>query len=120
DNIGDEDRFFRGVDLLEKHGVQPRSLMVYMLIGYDKRETWERLFYRFERMIAREIRPYPMIYGDRNRTLPLGNTGMRIGYRTLAEFQRWVIRKAYTVIPFQDYDVNAKGHGLVGQMELGL
>jgi hypothetical protein len=42
DNIGDEERFFRGVDTLERHGIPPRNLLVYMLVGYDKRETWER------------------------------------------------------------------------------
>jgi hypothetical protein len=35
----------------------------------------------------------------------------RIERRTLAEFQRWAIRKAYTFIPFENYDVNAKGRG---------
>jgi hypothetical protein len=118
DNIGDEERFFRGVDTLERHGIPPRNLMVYMLIGYDKRETWERLFHRFERMVEREIRPYPMVYGDGERTLPLGGCNQRIERRTLREFQRWAIRKAYTFIPFQDYDVSAKGHGLAGQLDI--
>lgn len=118
DNLGDEERFFRGVDTLERHGIHPRKLLVYMLIGYDKRETWERVFYRFERMTEREIRPYPMIYGDRERTLPLGNCPQRIARRTLNEFQRWAIRKAYTFVPFQDYDVAARGHGPVGQLDI--
>ena len=43
DNIGDEERFFRGVDTLERHGVPSFRLRVYMLVGYDKRETWERV-----------------------------------------------------------------------------
>jgi hypothetical protein len=110
DNLGDEERFFRGVDTLERHGIPPRNLMVYMLVGYDKRETWERVLYRFERMVARGIRPYPMVYGDRSRVLPLGGSNQRIGHRTLSEFQRWAIRKVYTFIPFEAYDVNAKGH----------
>jgi len=119
DNIGDEARFFNGVDCLARHGMHPRNLLVYMLVGYDKRETWERVFYRFNRMVAQEIRPYPMIYGDRERTLPLGGCNQLIERRTLAEFQRWAIRKAYTFIPFQDYDVSAKGHGVVGQLDFG-
>jgi hypothetical protein len=118
DNIGDEERFTKGVDTLERHGVHPRNLMVYMLIGYDKRETWERVFYRFNKMVARGIRPYPMVYGDRMRLLPLGGYNQRIGHRTLGEFQRWVIRKAYTFVPFEAYDVNAKGATVVDQMEL--
>lgn len=118
DNIGDEERFLRGVDTLERHGIPPRNLLVYMLVGYDKRETWERLFYRFNKMVERQIRPYPMVFGSRDRTLPLGGHNARIAHRTLGEFQRWVIRKAYNFIPFEQYDVNAKGRGVEGQLEL--
>jgi hypothetical protein len=110
DNIGDEERFFRGVDTLERHGIPPRNLMVYMLVGYDRRETWERLFYRLNRMVERDnIRPFPMVFGDANRKLPLGGCNQRIEHRTLGEFRRWVLRKSYTFIPFEHYDVNAKG-----------
>lgn len=105
DNLGDEERFFKGVDTLERHGVKPYSLMVYMLVGYDKRETWERLFYRFNRMVERRIRPYPMIFGDRQRRLEPEHP--IYGHRTFAEFQRWAIRKYYTVVSFEDYDGSA-------------
>jgi hypothetical protein len=118
DNIGDEERFFRGVDTLERHGIPPRNLLVYMLVGYDKRETWERLFYRFNKMAERKIRPCPMVYGSRDRTLPMGGCNMRIAHRTLGEFQRWVIRRAYNFIPFEHYDVNAKGRAVVEQLDL--
>ena len=120
DNIGDEDRFFKGVDTLERYGIPPRNLLVYMLVGYDKKETWERLFYRFNKMVEREIRPYPMIYGDRDRRIPLGGCNMRIEQRTLSEFQRWAIRKAYNFIPFEFYDVNARGHMVPEQEVLQL
>lgn len=108
DNIGDEGRFFAGIDRLERHGVPPHHVMAYMLIGYDKRETWERVMYRFQKMTARGIRPYPMVYGSRARTLPVGDCSVRAD-RTLGEFQRWVIRKSYNFVPFNEYDVNAKG-----------
>ena len=109
DNIGDEARFFRGVECLEKHGIKPYHLMVYMLVGYDPRETWERVMYRFNKMIALGIRPYPMIFGNRHRTLPLGGINAALGDRTLADFQRWVIRRTYTSVPFESYNVNGKG-----------
>jgi hypothetical protein len=115
DNIGDEDKFFSGLDKLERYGIPGSHVMAYMLVGYDKRETWERVLYRFERMVARGIRPYPMVFGDRHRGLPLGGTNRRLEGRTLSEFQRWAIRKAYTFVPFEAYDVNAKGRGVVGQ-----
>src|SRR5215831_1419248 len=117
DNLGDEQRFFAGVNLLEDAGISPRCLMVYMLVGYDKRETWERVLYRFRKMTQRGIRPYPMIYGDRERRLPLGGCNERIEKRTLAEFQRWAIRKAYTFVPFEAYDVNAKGRAIGAQSD---
>jgi hypothetical protein len=100
DNLGDEKKFFQGVDLLEKYGVSPRCLMVYMLIGYDPRETWDRVIYRFNKMVERGIRPYPMIYGDRTRRL--------LGNHTLAEFQRWAVRRMYMKVPFEHYDVSVR------------
>jgi hypothetical protein len=118
DNLGDERRFFSGVDLLEDQGVPPTCLLVYMLVGYDKRETWERVMHRFQKMVVRGIRPYPMIYGDRNRGLPLGGCNQRIAHRTLSEFQRWAIRNAYTFFPFEHYDVNAKGRANKRQADL--
>jgi len=118
DNLKDERIFMRGVDRLHAAGIPPTHLMVYMLIGWDEAETWERLFYRFNRMVALGIRPYPMVYGDRHRKLPLGGLNADIGKRTLGEFQRWVIRKAYTFVPFDEYDVNAKGKTTVGQQAL--
>jgi len=118
DNLGDEHRFMRGVETLERHGIPPQCLMVYMLVGYDRRETWARVMYRFEKMASLGIRPYPMVFENRHRTLPLGSTNQRLANRTLGEFQRWAIRKAYTFVSFQDYDVNAKGRAEVGQLAL--
>jgi hypothetical protein len=107
DNLKDEGIFFRGVDTLEKAGVPPTHLMVYMLVGYREGETMEEVMYRFQRMVARGIRPYPMVYNNANRELK--------------RFQRWAIRKAYTFVPFEEYDVNAKGRpspDLANQTEL--
>ncbi|WP_456866403.1 hypothetical protein [Bradyrhizobium sp. USDA 4503] len=92
DNLKDEETFFRGVDLLEAHGVPDRHLMAYMLIGFDKRETWERIHHRFERMVARGIRPYPMPF-DQSR-------------RDLKRFQRWAVLGHYRDDLFSEYDPN--------------
>lgn len=102
DNLGDEQRFFRGVDTLERHGIKPYCLLVYMLIGYKVGETWEQLLYRFNRMTARKIMPYPMVYGDRTRRLEPNHPAL--GQRTLGDFQRWAIRKYYTVVTFEEYN----------------
>jgi hypothetical protein len=108
DNLGDEELFFRGVDMLERHGIAARHLLASMLVGYDRRETSGRVLYRFRRMTERGIRPFPMIYGGRDRNLPLGNAPACLERRTLAEFQRWAVRRYYTVVDFADYDVSVR------------
>jgi hypothetical protein len=118
DSLGDEERFFSGVNTLEKHGVPPSNLLVYMLVGYDKRETWERVLYRFDKMVARGIRPYPMIFGDRRRKLPLGGTNQRLDERTLSEFQRWAVGRFYNVSSFENYDASKRGPTATDQMSL--
>jgi hypothetical protein len=93
DNLKDEEIFFRGVDRLERAGVPPRHLMAYMLVGFDKSETWERIFHRFDRMVERGIRPYPMVY-DPSR-------------KDLKAFQRWVVTGLYRAVRFEDYNPSA-------------
>lgn len=89
DSIGDEAIFFRGVDTLERAGIPPTDLMAYMLIGYDKREDWARIWHRFHRMVDCGIKPYPMVF-DRTRA-------------DLKCFQRWVCMGLYRNIPWPDY-----------------
>lgn len=89
DNIGDEEVFFDGVDLLERAGVPPSHLMAYMLVGFDQRETMERIFYRFDRLVDRGIRPYPMVYGT--------------GRKDLKAFQRWAVTGLYRAVAWCDY-----------------
>lgn len=95
DNLKDEGVFFKGVDTLERAGIPPKHLRAYMLIGFDKNETWERLWHRFNKMVARGIEPYPMVF-DRSR-------------KDLTRFQRWVITGLYRAVKFEDYDASMKG-----------
>lgn len=119
DNLKDERIFMRGVERLQKAGIPPHHLMVYMLVGFDPEETWQRLFYRFNKMTELGIRPYPMVFdAQKHKTLPLGGHNAPIEKRTLGEFQRWVIRKSYNFVPFECYDANAKGRAAVGQLDL--
>jgi len=89
DNLGDEAIFFRGVDTLEHAGVPARHLMAYMLVGFDPSETWDKIWHRFDRMVERGIRPYPMVY-DKART-------------DLVAFQRWVISGLYRTTTWLEY-----------------
>lgn len=89
DNIGDEKRFFTGVDMLQQAGIPPKHLMAYMLIGFDIAETWERIFHRFNRMVSLGIRPYPMVYDAKRKDLK--------------HFQRWVVTGLYRAVPWSEY-----------------
>ena len=95
DNIGDEKIFFKGVDTLDRAGIPSKHLMAYMLVGFDPAETWERIWHRFNLMVARGIEPYPMVF-DRSR-------------KDLTKFARWVATGLYRAVPFDEYDANMKG-----------
>lgn len=95
DNLKDEAIFFRGVDRLEAAGVPPTHLLVYMLVGYRKAETMEEIMYRFQRMVDRGIRPYPMVFNNADRDLK--------------RFQRWAIRRYYQFIPFAEFNTKDRG-----------
>ena len=94
DNLKQENVFFRGMDRLEAAGVPPGHIMAYMLIGYDPKETWERILYRFEKIRDRGILPYPMVY-DQER-------------KDLKAFQRWVVRRYYELVSWDEYCKNKK------------
>jgi hypothetical protein len=95
DSRGDYERFFKGVNILERNGVPPKHLLAYMLIGYDRRETMEDIKWRYARMAERDIFPYPMVY-DRTR-------------KDLRDFQRWAIRFSHACT-FEEYNTNVKKH----------
>jgi hypothetical protein len=96
DNLKDEAIFFRGVETLEKAGVPPKHLRVYMLVGFDKNETMERVFYRFQKMVEAGVQPYPMVFDCRSKDAKR--------YRELKQFQRWVVTGLYRAVPFSEYD----------------
>lgn len=108
DNIADETPFFRGINRLEDAGIPPSHVMAFMLIGFDENETWDRLFYRFNRMVERGVLPYPMVYGDKKRFLPIGGYNGRIAHKTIGDFQRWANTGLYRAIPFDAYHASAK------------
>lgn len=100
DNLKDEEIFFRGIDMLEAAGIPPKRVMAYMLVGYDKRETWDRIWHRFNRMTERGVEPYPMVF-DCRATDPQR-------YRELKRLQRWTVTGLYRAVPFADYDASKK------------
>ncbi|MEO5331340.1 MAG: hypothetical protein H7839_04900 [Magnetococcus sp. YQC-5] len=96
DNPRDEGRFFGGIDTLERAGIPAKHVMAYMLVGFDPGETWGGMMARFDRMVARGIRPYPMIY--------------RQGRKDLKAFQRWAVTGLYRACTWDEYRGNHAQH----------
>lgn len=94
DNLRDEGIFFAGIEKLEQARIPAKNIMAYMLIGFDITETWDRIWHRFNRMVERGIRPYPMVY-DRKRT-------------DLLSFQRWVLTGLYRIVGWDEYKRSTK------------
>jgi hypothetical protein len=93
DNLRDTDVFFAGINKLEKAGIPPSRVRAYMLIGYDRQETWDRIWYRFRLMVERKIQPYPMVYTPKGTSAPAD----------LKCFQRWVNVGLYRFVSWPDY-----------------
>lgn len=113
DNIGDEAVFFDGVERLQRAGWKPQWIMAYMLVGYDPRETWDRIWHRYNRMKEMGIKPFPMVFGgDAKRPKPKN-------YAELKRFQRWAVTPAQAY-PFAEYTTGRIKNELVGQIALDM
>jgi hypothetical protein len=109
DNIGHERVFFRGIDFLEAAGVKPDNIMSYMLVGFDPRETWERLMYRYSKMVERGVRPYPMVHDRYRHERP-------DHWKRLKLFQAWVIRGTHKVCSFEEFNASHKASEPEGEL----
>jgi hypothetical protein len=67
-------------------------------LKWEASTTMPRIFYRFDRMVARGIRPYPMVFGGDEKT-PRPRE-----YQRLKRFQRWVLRRDYMHKPFERWE----------------
>ena len=81
DNIKDESKIIRGLDLVIRAGIRPRNITVYVLAGFDT--TFEEDLYRIQRLrdIKDErgsIKPYVMNYNNLLKS------------RKYKDFMRWV------------------------------
>lgn len=94
DNLNHEKAFFNGVKKLIAAGINPNHIMAYMLIGYDPEETMERIQYRTKKMINWGIKPYPMVFNDKNKYLKA--------------YQRYIIRRYYKICSWEAYLDNRK------------
>lgn len=92
DNRRDESIFMKGIEIMTNAGIKPSHILVYMLCGYWKNETFDDVYYRFEKMKNMGLMPYPMIYSESPN------------YKQLKKFQRWVIRRYYHFTEWDEYD----------------
>lgn len=78
----------RGIKKLEVVGIPPRTLMFYVLVGFDT--TIEQDLYRVQVLKDLGAIPFIMIYN-------------RLEDWTLHHLARWVNRRYYQFIPWRDY-----------------
>lgn len=109
DNLGDERVFFTGIDRLERAGVPARHVMAYMLVGWDPKETWERIWHRYNRMIERGVKPYPMVHNRFREERP-------DHWRLLKRFQSWAVSPAQGACKFEDFRPGHKKPEPEGQL----
>jgi hypothetical protein len=107
DNFRDEKVFFNGIRILTEAGIRPAHILVYMLCGYGPNWSFEDIFYRFEKMKGAGLLPYPMVYDQSNKLLK--------------KFQRWVVRRYYQFIPWDEFKSGAvKEHEILTGDSWGL
>jgi hypothetical protein len=88
DNRRDESIFTKGIGIMLNAGVKPFHIMVYMLCGYWPNETFDDIYYRYEKMKDMGLMPYPMVYGHNPE---------------LKRFQRWVVGRFHEFISWEEY-----------------
>ena len=96
DNLAYEARFRRGIELLLAHGIKPRQLQSYILVGGKFTATLEGALRRIE--ICREygVDPFVMVYRNEHTGRAVSEWGKHLA--------RWTIRRIYKTTPnFADY-----------------
>jgi hypothetical protein len=83
--------------------------MVYMLVGYDRRETWDRIWHRYNAMVARGVKPYPMVHGKAREK-------GEYHWRLLKRFQSWAVSPAAHTCRFEDFRLDHKAPVPAGKL----
>ena len=96
----------RGINILFDAGIKPHHIMVYFLCGYWPGEKFEDVYYRFEKMNGLGLLPYPMVYNNADVELK--------------KFQRWVVRRFYKFIPWQEYTRSGDSYSRKHENQMGL
>lgn len=106
DNKRDEKIFLRGVGYLLDAGILPGNIMVYFLCNYWEKGLTADVWHRFNMMREMGLKPYPMVFEKESASQELKN------------FQRWVIRRNYTTVPFEEYNLSGKAKRIEHSLSL--
>lgn len=106
DNRKDEKIFLRGINFLLDAGILPGNIMVYTLCNYWEKGLTADVWHRFNVMRKIGLKPYPMIFEKETASQELKN------------FQRWVIRRNYTTVPFEEYNLSGKAKRIEHSLSL--
>lgn len=101
DNKRDEKIFMRGINYLLDSGIRPDHIMVYFLCNYWEKGLTEDVWYRFNQMKDLGLKPYPMVFEKETAS------------QDLKDFQRWVIRRNYFTVPFEEYNRSGKSKKII-------
>jgi len=89
DLMENSDAILRGLQRVIDAGIKPRSLMCYILVGFNT--THQQDLYRFNKLREMGIDPFVMIYNNRRDD------------QWLRDFSRWVIKRVYKSCKLEDY-----------------
>ena len=91
DNPADEEKFHAKLRLVLEY-IPAGRIMIYMLVGFNT--SWEQDWHRFKVIDSYGCDPFVMVYNNRKDD------------KRLRDFARWVNRRMYRTVRFEDYDRN--------------
>jgi hypothetical protein len=103
DQLKDEKVFRKKLGMLLGKGYKPGNVMVYMLVGFDPKESFEQIWYRFWVLHNHyKVFPYPMVFiacmdcTESYKCLPEeAHTCPKILFaKGFRQFRQWVIKHA--------------------------
>jgi len=83
-----EQTIIEKVNLLKQHGIKPEEMLFYVLVGYNT--TFDEDMCRFKVLTDLGCLPFIMLYNNTRKPL-------------LRKFARWVNRRYYKVVPFEQF-----------------
>lgn len=91
DDLSYEKQVVDGIQCLIHAGVKPDHMMFYVLVGFNT--THEQDLYRIQLLIDYGVLPFVMIFNNKKE-------------KRLHDLSRWVNKRYYKVVPFEQYNRN--------------